>query len=43
MLFSKKEGRNQATQKKTSQRPTCGVAHGIREPEPHWWGVGGGM
>ena len=43
MLFSKKEGRNRATQKKTSQRPTCGVAHGIRELELHWWGVGGGM
>ena len=43
MLFSKKEGRNRATQKKkTSRRPTCGVAHGIREPELHWWGVVGG-
>ena len=35
MLFSKQEGRNRATQKKTSQRPTCGVAFGIHEPEPH--------
>ena len=40
--FLKRRGETGLPRKKNSQRPTCGVAHGIHEPEPHRWGVGGG-
>ena len=40
--FLKRRGETGLLRKKTSQRPTCGVAYGIHEPEPHWWGVGVG-
>lgn len=40
--FLKRRGETGLPRKKTSQRPTCGVAYGIHEPKPHWWGVGGG-
>ena len=41
--FLKRRGEPGLLREKNSQRPTCGVAYGIHEPEPHWWGWGGGV